>query len=91
MYLLRKGNIEGAVKSLKFFRGCDYDVENEMQELSRYSCSDSNVGKKVIYEIFTSKLGVKSMLLSIGLLALQQFSGINGFVFNATTIFQVLI
>ncbi|KAK6618649.1 hypothetical protein RUM43_013040 [Polyplax serrata] len=68
--------------------GCDYDVENEMQELSRYSCSDSNVGKKVIYEIFTSKLGVKSMLLSIGLLALQQFSGINGFVFNATAIFQ---
>jgi len=89
VYYLTKGRPEEARKALKFFRGQNFDVEDELCELAE-GCKKSTINSESSkWESFTTKQAIRSTVLSIGMMIFQQLSGVNAIIFYTTSIFKV--
>ena len=79
-----KANEEEAIKSLKRFRGDDFDTTAEIADLQK---EEENRQSSNTREALKRKSSKKAMLISFGLMFFQQVSGINAVIFYMTTIF----
>ncbi|MED6210610.1 hypothetical protein PIB30_065761 [Stylosanthes scabra] len=86
-WLAKMGMTDEFETSLQVLRGFDTDISLEVQEIKRFVASS---GKRVTVRFADLKRKRYWFPLSIGigLLLLQQLSGINGVLFYATTIFE---
>lgn len=79
-----KGKEIEAVKSLKRFRGDDFDTTSEIADLQK---EEDQRKSQNVREALKQKSSKKAMLISFGLMFFQQLSGINAVIFYMTTIF----
>ncbi|CAK1541159.1 unnamed protein product [Leptosia nina] len=86
-YLISQGKFSEAKAALRYFRGIDNDIEDEVKELKEYV---RNYGKnKVTFrQLFTTRTTVKPLVVSFGLMFFQQMSGIYPILFYAERIFK---
>lgn len=81
---IRKGEENKAIKSLKYFRGEDFDTSSEICHLKK---EEGKRQTKNIRKAMQSKSSKKAMMISFGLMFFQQLGGINAVIFYMTTIF----
>ncbi|XP_063989776.1 facilitated trehalose transporter Tret1-like [Diachasmimorpha longicaudata] len=89
MYLLRKGHIDGATRSLLWLRNNDKEeVDNELIQLQKYVTSHSRktTGLK---ELFRNPGTIKALIISVTLFAGQHTSGYAIMITYTTTIFEL--
>lgn len=90
VFLVRKGNMDAAKKSLQWFRGKNYSgVDDEIAEIKKAEDEQNKPESKVsLGEIFTQAVYLKPFGVSLCLMAFQQLSGINEVVFYMNHIFE---
>ncbi|KAF4524399.1 hypothetical protein B566_EDAN009315 [Ephemera danica] len=86
-YLLKKGRHEDAKNALQWFRGPKYNTEQELEEM-KFSVEESMKNKTSFAEMFQDRVSRKGIFILIGLMAMQQLSGINAVVFYSASIFE---
>lgn len=85
--IIISGQEERAEKALQWFRGSDADIRYEMHQIkSNYLKTKKESGN--LKDLFR-KMYVKPMLVSLGLMFLQQFAGISAVIFYSNTIFKL--
>lgn len=85
-YLIMKGRVEEARKSLQFLRKLD-NVDGELNKLKNdveRQLSEPGSFK----DLFTIRSNLKALLIMLGLRTTQQFSGVSAFGLNTHTIFR---
>ena len=89
VFLVRKGKMDEANKSLTWLRGKNYSgVEEEIAEIKKAEKERNAPESKVsLSEIFTQAIYLKPFGISLCLMAFQQLSGINQVVFYMNDIF----
>lgn len=86
-FLVLSGDEDAAVKSLVQLRcRSETDVQKEIIEI-KAAVEDAQKNQKSFFDIFKSKALTMALIISVGLVALQQFSGINIVLFFAQSIF----
>lgn len=80
-----KGNEAEAIKSLKRFRGADFDPTSEIADLQK---EEEVRQSQNVREAIKQKSAKKAMLISFGLMFFQQLSGINAVIFYTSAIFK---
>uniref|UniRef100_T1JHY0 Major facilitator superfamily (MFS) profile domain-containing protein n=1 Tax=Strigamia maritima TaxID=126957 RepID=T1JHY0_STRMM len=83
VWLLRQNNVEGAMQSLHFFRGENYDIQGELDDLQR---EKQNEVELTVKELQNPAIFKPLLIIEVEM-CLQQFFGINGVIFNLVTIF----
>ncbi|KAF3530607.1 hypothetical protein DY000_02040831, partial [Brassica cretica] len=71
---------------LQRLRGESADISYESSEIKEYTCRLSQISEDSIFDLFQEQYS-KSLLVGVGLMVLQQFGGVNGIVFYASSIF----
>ncbi|KAJ8879146.1 hypothetical protein PR048_019752 [Dryococelus australis] len=84
---LQMNQPEKARSSLRWLRGPDYDIEQEMWEMQQ-TVEEEQKSKASLRELFSTVGTVKGLVVSVGLLSLQQMSGVNTATFYTTIIFK---
>lgn len=79
-----KGQEDEAIKSLKRFRGEDFNPFDEIADLRKEEHLRQSQNAKAAFKRKSSK---KAISISFGLMFFQQLSGINAVIFYTTTIF----
>ena len=89
VFLVQKGKMDEAKKSLTWLRGKNYSgVEEEITEIKKAEKERNAPESKVsLSEIFTQAIYLKPFGISLCLMAFQQLSGINQVVFYMNDIF----
>ncbi|KYN05438.1 Facilitated trehalose transporter Tret1-2 like protein [Cyphomyrmex costatus] len=86
LFYLIKNKEEDARKSMRFFRGPDFDIEPEInafkEQVERSKYQNPNIS------IFMRKPVLKTLAVAYGLMFAQQFSGINAIIFYGFTILE---
>ncbi|XP_028143751.2 facilitated trehalose transporter Tret1-2 homolog isoform X1 [Diabrotica virgifera virgifera] len=85
-FLLGKGKLDKAKSSLQWLRGKNSDIGKEFTDLQRIQ-QESNELNATLLDLF-SKKNMKLIVVALGLMFFQQFSGINAVIFYTTTIFE---
>ncbi|XP_076055623.1 facilitated trehalose transporter Tret1-like [Oratosquilla oratoria] len=85
--LLAKGRNEEARDSLQFYRGKNYNVEDEMNYISEF-LNASKQNKKLQLKDLKKPYIFKPLLISLPLMFFQQFSGVTAITFNIIFIFK---
>ncbi|KAI4314843.1 hypothetical protein L6164_027711 [Bauhinia variegata] len=86
-WLAKMGMTEEFETSLQVLRGFDADISVEVQEIKRAVASSSRK-TTIRFSDLKRKRYWFPLMVGIGLLALQQLSGINGVMFYSSTIFE---
>lgn len=86
-YLVSKNNTEGAIKSLQWLRGRDYDYHAEIEEL-RTTEAKIKENPVSVGAALTRPVALKALAISLGLMFFQQMCGINAVIFYSTDIFR---
>ncbi|KAJ8769733.1 hypothetical protein K2173_005939 [Erythroxylum novogranatense] len=73
--------------ALQRLRGASADISEEASEIRDYTETLRRLSEGSIFELFQWKYA-HSLIVGVGLMALQQFGGVNGIVFYATSIFE---
>ncbi|KAK4393683.1 Sugar transporter ERD6-like 6 [Sesamum angolense] len=84
---LAKMGLEDFETSLQVLRGFDTDISNEVNEIKR-SVGSSSKQTAIRFSELKRKRYWYPLMVGIGLLMLQQLSGINGVFFYSSSIFQ---
>ena len=89
VFLVQKGKMDEAKKSLTWLRGKNYSgVDEEIAEIKKAEKERNAPESKVsLSEIFTQAVYLKPFGISLCLMAFQQLSGINQVVFYMNDIF----
>ncbi|KAL0277053.1 UNVERIFIED_CONTAM: hypothetical protein PYX00_004473 [Menopon gallinae] len=87
IYLLTKGNVDQARKSLTFFRGKNYNVELELSEMQE-NVNKSSSEKLSLMECFSTRAAKMGLFIGLALMLFQQFSGVNAVIFYTDEIFK---
>lgn len=87
VFLLSKGRRNDAIASLKRLRGSGYDVNHEINELQK-EMEKSSGNEPSFGELFSRKAVVNGLIISLGLMFIQQLSGVNAVIFYANDIFK---
>ncbi|CAH0555875.1 unnamed protein product [Brassicogethes aeneus] len=86
-FLVLSGNCEAAIDSLVKLRSKSRDsVQKEIEEI-KLAVDDATTNKKSFFDIFKERSLTMALVISVSLVALQQFSGINIVLFYAQDIF----
>ena len=91
VFLVSKGRREDAKKSLLFLRGPNFDVSTELATIEESVEASKAVGSVGFTTLISNKVYLAPILLSMVLMFLQQFSGINAVISYAVQIFKVFI
>ncbi|XP_024875284.1 facilitated trehalose transporter Tret1-2 homolog [Temnothorax curvispinosus] len=86
LFYLTKDKEEDARKSMRFFRGPDFDIEPEMSAFKEQV--ERSKFRRPSITAFTSKPVLKTLAVAYGLMFTQQFSGINAIIFYGLTILE---
>lgn len=86
-WYVTKGRAEDARKALQWLRGKNINVDKEFRELTRSQAESDRTGGNACRQLFSRKY-MPAVLISLGLMFFQQFSGINAVIFYAKTIFK---
>ncbi|XP_063228377.1 facilitated trehalose transporter Tret1-like isoform X2 [Bacillus rossius redtenbacheri] len=87
LFYVQKGRTDKARESLQWFRGREYNVDAELQEMET-SLEVSRQKKLSWKEAFSTTAAKRALLISIGLMVLQQLSGVNAVIFYTSDIFK---
>lgn len=87
VFLMSKDREEDARKSLKFFRGKHYNIDFEINEI-RETIEKARREKLSFVEGFSTKAAKLGLVISLGLMLFQQFSGVNAVIFYTSQIFE---
>ena len=90
MYLIRKGKESDARKSLEWLRGKEYiGIEEEISNIKISEMEINDPKYRIsLGQMFSNSVYLKPFALSMGLMFLQQFSGVNQVIFYMQIIFQ---
>lgn len=86
-WLAKKGSQKEFRTALQKLRGQDVDISNEAAGIERYIQEIELLPKGSPTDLFRRRYR-RSVIVGVGLMAFQQFGGINGFNFYATSIFE---
>ncbi|KAH8239910.1 hypothetical protein KR032_009185 [Drosophila birchii] len=86
-YLVAKDRSEGAIKSIQWLRGKDYDYEPELAEL-RETDREIRENKVNVWAALNRPVTRKALAISLGLMFFQQVCGINAVIFYSSRIFK---
>lgn len=86
-YLVAKGKKDEAAKSLRWLRGPEYDISQELAELQAQHEEDQK-NKVSIVAAFGRRSTQKALFISLGLMFFQQMSGVNAVIFFTNGIFK---
>ncbi|XP_011347516.1 facilitated trehalose transporter Tret1 isoform X2 [Ooceraea biroi] len=86
VYYLKKGNEDGARKSLIRLRGDQYNIEGELQA-HRQALEESSRSNISLKAAIRSRAVQKGFVIAYGLMLFQQMSGVNSIIFYASDIF----
>ncbi|CAO2830463.1 unnamed protein product [Amaranthus hypochondriacus] len=86
-WLAKMGMMEECEASLQVLRGFDTDISIEMNEIKK-SVASSSKRTTISIALLKRRRYWFPLMLGIGLLLLQQLSGINGILFYSRTIFE---
>lgn len=85
-YSVKKGKSSEARDALKWLRGPEYDMEQELAEMEARVRIE--LSQKSRFSDLWSSWAWKPVMVAIGLMVFQQLSGINAALFNAVAIFE---
>lgn len=85
--LVSAGKRDEAIRSLKRLRGSHIDVLPELEEIELAVASDSTSASGSFSDLFKGG-AKKAMVIGVGLMLFQQFSGINSVIFFSGQIFD---
>ena len=88
VFLVSKGRMEAARSSLMFLRGPQYDVDKELLEIQTTVRESQEVGSVGLVSLLSQKHYRVPLLLSVLLMFLQQFSGVNAVLAYAVQLFE---
>lgn len=86
-YLIAVGNFDSADRALRKLRQTGSDIRLEMTEIKE-GVEQERKNAAGIKHLFTSAAGRKALYISLGLVALQQFAGINPLLSFMKTIYE---
>ncbi|XP_020799951.1 facilitated trehalose transporter Tret1-2 homolog isoform X1 [Drosophila serrata] len=86
-YLVAKDRSEGAIKSIQWLRGKEYDYEPELAEL-RETDREIRENKVNVWSALNRPVTRKALAISLGLMFFQQVCGINAVIFYSSRIFK---
>ncbi|KAL2659943.1 hypothetical protein AAZX31_03G131200 [Glycine max] len=86
-WLAKRGHKKDFVAALQILRGKDADISEEAEEIQDYITSLEQLPKSSLLELFHRRY-LRSVTIGIGLMVCQQFGGINGICFYASSIFE---
>ncbi|CAO1330813.1 unnamed protein product [Diamesa serratosioi] len=87
-FYISKGRKAEAIKSLKYLRGKSTEgIQEELNQIQE-SVEESMKNKGSAADIFNNKGNLKALIISGGILAFQQLSGINVVLFYSQSIFE---
>lgn len=86
-WYVSKNKEKQAVKALKWLRG-DGDIKEEYSNLKCVATESDDERTNNIKDLFRRE-HIRAILISLGLMLFQQFSGINAVIFYTTTIFKL--
>jgi hypothetical protein len=89
VFLVSKGNMEEARKSLQFLRGKNAKIDGELAMIEEDVKQSKSMGTVGPMQLFTNPQYLKPMGISLVLMSLQQLSGINYVLSYSTLIFKV--
>ncbi|KAL6952080.1 hypothetical protein U1Q18_040935 [Sarracenia purpurea var. burkii] len=87
-WLAKMGMTEDFETSLQVLRGFDTDISVEVHEIKRSVASSSKRATTIRFADLKRKRYWYPLMVGIGLLVLQQLSGINGVLFYSSNIFE---
>ncbi|XP_054263648.1 facilitated trehalose transporter Tret1-like [Macrosteles quadrilineatus] len=87
IYYLQKNKDEEAKAALQWFRGSEYNIDEEFSRKKK-DIEEAKALKLTIYEAFSSKSAKKGLLICMGVMFFRQFSGASGIIFYNNVIFQ---
>ncbi|KAL8466664.1 hypothetical protein ACS0TY_035640 [Phlomoides rotata] len=87
-WLAKMGMTEDFEASLQVLRGFDADISIEVNEIKRSVASSSNRRTAIRFADLKLRRYWLPLMIGIGLLVLQQLTGINGVIFYSNNIFQ---
>ncbi|XP_063228368.1 facilitated trehalose transporter Tret1-like [Bacillus rossius redtenbacheri] len=84
---IQKGRMEEARQSLTWFRGEEYNIDAEIQEIE--TAVETTKALQLSWrESFSTPAAKKALLVSLGLMIFQQLSGVNAVIFYSSDIFK---
>ncbi|XP_073957880.1 facilitated trehalose transporter Tret1-like isoform X2 [Choristoneura fumiferana] len=86
-WYISNGRTEDARKALIWLRGKNAKIDNEIRDIA-LSDAETDDKDSTAKELFTKKY-MKSICISLGLMAFQQLSGINAVIFYTVQIFRM--
>ncbi|KAF5278490.1 hypothetical protein FQA39_LY05979 [Lamprigera yunnana] len=86
-YLIKQGRTSDAEKSLRYFRGINYNIDVELKAIQA-QIHESEEKQAGIKDLVASRGHRKGMITALGLMVCQQLSGINAVIFYTVTIFE---
>ena len=90
VFLITKGKMEEARKSLQFLRGKKANVEKELEQIEKDVKASENIGSIGPMKLFFTKEYAKPIGISMVLMFLQQLSGILFIYSYLALIFEVI-
>lgn len=88
-WYISKGKTKRARKSLQWLRAKGADISEELTAIEKMHIeSEHTVAQQGAFEQLFKKHNLKPLLISLGLMFFQQFSGINAVIFYTVQIFQ---
>ncbi|GMH07771.1 hypothetical protein Nepgr_009611 [Nepenthes gracilis] len=86
-WLAKNGRWKDCEDALKHLRGQNANISEEATEIREYTETIRHLAKVQFLDIFQRRY-THSLIVGVGLMALQQFGGVNGIVFYASSIFE---
>ncbi|CAK8543430.1 unnamed protein product [Lathyrus sativus] len=87
-WLAKRGHTKDFVAALQILRGKDADISQEAKEIQDYITSLEQLAKPKVLDLFQKRY-LRSLTIGVGLMVCQQFGGINGVGFYASSIFDL--
>ncbi|KAL2320909.1 hypothetical protein Fmac_029878 [Flemingia macrophylla] len=87
-WLAKRGRQKDFEAALQILRGKDANISEEAEEIQDYVTTLERLPKSRLLELFDRRY-LRSVTIGIGLMVCQQFGGINGICFYASSIFEL--